>query len=305
MNPSHPAVSVIVPVYKVERWLPRCLDSLLAQTCPDWEAICVDDGSPDGCGAILDEYAAKDARFRVIHKENAGVSAARNLALEQARGEFLLFVDSDDFIHPQLMEICLTLIRRDESDLVAFTYDRKYRTKLTIRHYLGLKEKDAVDYPQYDLSALETKTTVNIFRYATERKAVVPHPRDKNPIDKRWTIKHCQPWRCLYRTERIRDIRFIDGIIYEDFPWWSRVMLATRKTTILNLPLYYYYPNFGSYIHSASQNYRIDSLKKAIDAVEAAMTRQASAAQYDAWYRNFRLPFEEKLSKKQKKSGLL
>ena len=82
-------------------------------------------------------------------------------------------------------------------------------------------------------------------------------------------------------------------------------MLATRKATILNLPLYYYYPNFGSYIHSASQDYRIDSLKKAIDAVEAAMTRQASAAQYDAWYRNFRAPFEEKLSKKQKKSGQL
>ena len=64
-----PAISVIIPVYKVERWLPRCLDSLLAQTCPDWEAICVDDGSPDQCGALLDAYAAKDARFRVIHKE--------------------------------------------------------------------------------------------------------------------------------------------------------------------------------------------------------------------------------------------
>ena len=300
-----PAISVIIPVYKVERWLPRCLDSLLAQTCPDWEAICVDDGSPDQCGALLDAYAAKDARFRVIHKANEGVSVARNVALEQARGEFLLFVDSDDFIHPQLMEICLYLIRRDESDLVAFTYDRRFRTKLTIRHFLGLKEKDVVDYPHYDLSALETKTTFNIFRYATERKAVVPHPRDENPIDQRWAVKHCQPWRCLYRAERIRDIRFLNGIIYEDFPWWSMVLLATRRATILNLPLYYYYPNFGGYIHSASQDYRIESLKKAIDVVEGEMSRNASAAQYDAWYRNFRLPFEEKLSKKQKKSGRL
>lgn len=296
-----PRISVIIPVYKAERWLPRCLDSLSAQTFTDWEAICVDDGSSDGSGKILDEYAARDARFVVLHQENGGVSRARNLALEKVRGEFLLFVDSDDFIHPQLMEICLTAARRDESDMVAFTYDRKFRARLTLRHFLGLNEKTEMHYPRYELTSLETKLTTNIFRYATERKAVVPHPADEHPVDKRWAVKHCQPWRCLYRTERIRHIHFIDGIIYEDFPWWSLVMLAVRKTTILNLPLYYYYPNFGSYIHSASQDYRIESLQKAMAAIEIEMAAKASSAQYDAWNRNFREPFEEKLRKKQKR----
>ena len=90
--------SIIVPVYNVAPYLRECLDSVLAQTCPDWECICVNDGSTDGSGAILDEYAAMDSRFRVIRQANAGVSAARNAALEAAKGEWLGFVDGDDTI---------------------------------------------------------------------------------------------------------------------------------------------------------------------------------------------------------------
>lgn len=298
-----PAISVIIPVYKVERWLPRCLDSLLAQTCPDWEAICVDDGSPDQCGALLDAYAAKDARFVVVHQENAGASHARNVALEKVRGEFILFVDSDDFIHPQLMEICLYLIRRDESDMVTFTYDRKYRTRLMLRHFFHLKEPGKVDFPRYEPERLETKVTKNIFLYATERKRVVQAPGDDRKIEKRWMVKHCHPVHGLYRSERIRDIRFIEGIIYEDFPWWSQVMLSVRKTTLLNIPLYYYYPNFSGAVLSASQDYRIKSLKKAITYIDKHMAENASASQYDAWNRNFLSFIEEKLSQKLKRSG--
>ena len=91
-----PFFSIIIPVYNVAPYLRECLDSVLAQTFGDWEAICVDDGSTDGSGAILDEYAAKDARFKVIHQVNAGVSAARNKALDEARGEWVGFLDADD-----------------------------------------------------------------------------------------------------------------------------------------------------------------------------------------------------------------
>lgn len=91
-----PYFSIIIPVYNVAPYLRECLDSVLAQTFTDWEAICVDDGSTDGSGAILDEYAAKDKRFRVIHQANAGVSAARNKALDVLNGEYVCFVDSDD-----------------------------------------------------------------------------------------------------------------------------------------------------------------------------------------------------------------
>ena len=88
-----PEVSVIVPVYKVEAYLRRCVDSILAQTFTDFELILVDDGSPDNCGAICDEYAEKDNRVRVIHKENGGVSSARNAGLDAAAGNYICFVE--------------------------------------------------------------------------------------------------------------------------------------------------------------------------------------------------------------------
>ena len=98
------AISVIVPVYNVEPYLRRCVDSILAQTFTDFELILVDDGSPDNCGAICDEYAEKDGRIRVIHKENGGVSSARNMALAEACGRYIVFADSDDVVHKQWCE---------------------------------------------------------------------------------------------------------------------------------------------------------------------------------------------------------
>ncbi len=95
---KHPQISVIVPVYKVEDYLRPCVDSILAQTWTDFELILVDDGSPDNCGAICEEYAAQDSRVRVIHRENGGLSAARNSGLEIAQGEAFAFIDSDDLI---------------------------------------------------------------------------------------------------------------------------------------------------------------------------------------------------------------
>lgn len=98
-------VSVIVPVYKAEKYLHRCVDSILAQSYADFELLLIDDGSPDNSGAICDEYAAKDSRVRVFHKENGGVSSARNLGLDNARGEWITFVDSDDYIEQDFLSI--------------------------------------------------------------------------------------------------------------------------------------------------------------------------------------------------------
>lgn len=91
-------ISVIVPVYKAERYLHRCVDSILAQSYTDFELLLINDGSPDNCGAICDEYAQKDSRVRVFHKENGGVSSARNMGLENAKGEYVTFCDSDDYV---------------------------------------------------------------------------------------------------------------------------------------------------------------------------------------------------------------
>ena len=110
-------ISVIVPVYKVEKYLKRCVDSILAQTYPCLEVILVDDGSPDGCPAICDEYAREDRRVRVIHKENGGLSDARNAGIDAAKGKFLGFVDSDDYVHPRFYELLLQALKGEGADI--------------------------------------------------------------------------------------------------------------------------------------------------------------------------------------------
>ena len=104
LPPKSPEISIIVPVYRVEKYLNSCIDSLLAQTFADFEVILVDDGSPDACSALCDAAAAKDSRIRVIHQKNRGLSGARNAGLEIARGSWLAFVDSDDCVAPQFLE---------------------------------------------------------------------------------------------------------------------------------------------------------------------------------------------------------
>ncbi len=123
-----PKVSVVIPVYKVEKYLRRCLDSLLNQTVQDWQAICIDDGSPDKSPAILDEYAAKDARFIVVHKANQGVSAARNDGIARATGDFIHFMDADDWIDAQFYEAMIGVANATKADMVCagFVSDNKY-----------------------------------------------------------------------------------------------------------------------------------------------------------------------------------
>ena len=113
-----PKFSIIIPVYNVAPYLRECLDSVLAQTFTDWEAICVDDGSTDGSGTILDEYVARDGRFRVIHQKNAGVSAARNVGIRKATGEYLTFLDGDDAYDKALLMYANKVLYETEADLL-------------------------------------------------------------------------------------------------------------------------------------------------------------------------------------------
>ena len=117
-----PKISVIVPVYKVEPYLQKCIDSILAQTFRDFELILVDDGSPDNCPAICDAAAGKDERVRVIHRKNAGLSAARNAGLSAARGEYIGFVDSDDYIAPQMYQTLYDAMVKNDAQLAICNY---------------------------------------------------------------------------------------------------------------------------------------------------------------------------------------
>lgn len=115
---KEPLISVIIPVYRVERFLSRCIDSVIEQTYKNLEIILVDDGSPDRCGDICDEYVCKDQRIKVIHKENGGVSSARNAGLDIAKGAYVTFIDSDDYWDKHYMDEMLRLLRKHDADIV-------------------------------------------------------------------------------------------------------------------------------------------------------------------------------------------
>ena len=127
-------VSIIVPVYKSKDTLKRCVESLLAQTVEDTEMILVDDGSPDGSGELCDKLAEEDSRIRVIHKENGGVSSARNVGIEAAKGDYLLFADSDDYVEQDMVEKLLSGIGNDDIAICGFHH-----------HYQG---RDIVRIPE-------------------------------------------------------------------------------------------------------------------------------------------------------------
>ena len=121
-----PTVTVIIPVYKVERYLDACVESVVRQSYADLEILLVDDGSPDRCPALCDAWAEKDPRIKVIHRENGGLSAARNSGIDAAKGEFLLFVDSDDLLEPDAVRRAVDAQRQQDADLVMFLYRDEY-----------------------------------------------------------------------------------------------------------------------------------------------------------------------------------
>lgn len=279
-----PKISIIIPMYNVEKYLRRCLDSVQNQTFQDWQAICVDDGSPDKSGSIAEEYAAKDKRFIVLHKENGGLSDARNAGMLRATGEYIMFLDSDDFIHPQTMEIAYNLAQKNKSDIVSFTYDRFYRPQLMVYHKLGFDTDKVVPIgikKRYNVDKIRNITTDDIFEYATDS---AHNTFNKN---RRFLVKHCQVWKNLYRRDLIKDIEFIKGILFEDFPWWSRVMLRKPRVTIAPVPLYYYIPNFGGIVLSAKQLRIMRSLVAGIKDSFVLYRDQANEHQMKLWSENF------------------
>ncbi len=293
---KEPLVSVIVPVYRTEQYLRRCLDSVLEQTYGNWECVCVNDGSPDGSLAVLEEYAAKDRRFRVFNQENRGISCTRNFALQQVEGEYLIFLDSDDSIHPQLLEICVYQALRDGSDLVVYGLSHSYRNLNKIFHLFGLP-----DYKPFTRKFVKEKVksvfTDNIFAYATERS----HEKLEG-IDNRYRVKHCRVCLSMYRTSSIRNVKFCPGIRYEDFPWWGEALLHIGTATINNLPLYYYYPTRTSFIMSSGNKEKVEHLEKAIAVAEKVFEHAGTPYQKKVWEERFIAPFRSRLNKKKKNS---
>ena len=281
---KNPKISIIIPIYNVEKYLRRCLDSVLNQTFTDWQAICVDDGSPDKSGEIAEEYAKKDKRFVVIHKENGGLSDARNVGMANAIGDFILFLDSDDFIHPQTLELTYNAAKQKNADMVMFDHDVKFHNRLRKKMLQGgditdvLPENKNKKYGNERIYSLK-----NVIFHATEKNRTwhVKHP----------TRRHCYVVLALYRAELVKKIPFICGIIIEDFPWWMSVLLARPKTVMLRLPLYFYMPNGVSILNSAKDLFMVKSLAQGLIYSYNLYKEKATAGEFKHFNREFLWPF--------------
>lgn len=207
---------MIVPVYKVEEYLQRCVESIVNQTYPYLEIILVDDGSPDSCGAICDALAREDSRIRVIHKENGGLSDARNAGIEIARGEYLGFVDSDDWIEPKMYELLLEMAISENVKLVCSgRYDYSAHT--------GEKKQGLCPAKREVISGEEL-----VKRIFT------------------WQNIDSAAWDKLYHRSLFREIRYPKGKINEDIPTTYRIALDAGQAGMLPEPLYVYYHRPGS-----------------------------------------------------------
>lgn len=210
---SQPLLSIVMPVYNVAPYLPRCLESLAALNPPADEIIVVDDGSTDDCPAILAGFAARLPQMRVIRQENGGLSAARNTGLDAARGKYLAFVDSDDFVAPDAYAAALRLAADDNLDMVLLNANYHF-------------EERQADYPIYaDVPATE----------------VIPGREWLRQRLRAGRFLH-MVWMHLYRREFIESnvFRFVPRLIHEDVIWTTRALLAAQRVRYIGLVAVHY-----------------------------------------------------------------
>lgn len=208
-----PKISIIVPVYNVEKYLIRCLDSIVNQTYKNLEIILVDDGSTDRCSEICDTYAGKDKRINVIHKENGGLSDARNRGIEIATGEYLAFVDSDDYIAANMYAVLLERMLNDGSDMAVCNF-------LYVDEQEKLLEESNCDIPIIN-ECIETRAAIHKLTEAKSWYYVVA-------------------WNKLYRKEIFRRLRYPKGKYHEDEFVIHHIIQNCRLISCVKDPMYYY-----------------------------------------------------------------
>lgn len=226
-----PKVSVIVPVYKVEKYLQRCLDSLLNQTFVDFDLILIDDGSPDKCGGICEQYADSDKRVHVIHQKNGGLSAARNSGIEwsvaNSGSQWITFVDSDDWVHPQYLNIL-------------YETAMKYKTDISVCAYREMTNDKSQIYDMV-LGGDDNKWTPEDFFVQHHVNATVA-------------------WGKLYKKECFRILRYPVGKIHEDEFITYQLLFSQSFVAFTGNQLYYYYINNSGIMKSESMYKRRDAL---------------------------------------------
>lgn len=247
-------LSIIVPVYNVEAFLPKCIDSLLNQDLPteNYEIILVDDGSPDNCGSICEEYASKHLNIQVIHRENGGLSAARNTGIEVAKGEYIQFVDSDDYLEPNVLDALVDKMAADQLDVLRFNYQN-------VNENYEVFDPNKVSKPFVDYR----DEVCDGLTFLNERLGFA-----------------CYAVQFVIKTELVKPIvnRFKEGIYFEDTEWTPRVLYKAKRITSTKMMVYNYLTRPGSITKSNADRKKkkvledklllIDSLKEQMRLVE-------------------------------------
>lgn len=222
-------LTVVVPVYKVEPYLARCIGSILTQTCPDFELILIDDGTPDGCGALCDEWLLRDDRIRVIHQMNGGLSAARNTGIDFAfaagDGEWLTFIDSDDDVQPEYFEVLIRTAAEQDAEISACN-----------NYLIG------PDNP----NIRKHKDDPKVERYSPDR------------FYKRYYGNVA--WAKLYHRDLFRNVRYPVGRIHEDDATTYKLLFQCDRIAYSHRLLYNYYKNPGSIMRSKRDILNCDKL---------------------------------------------
>lgn len=225
-----PLISVIVPIYKVEEYLSRCVDSIINQTYKNLEIILVDDGSPDNCPIICDDYAKRDKRIKVVHKENGGLSDARNAGMKVANGEYISFIDSDDYISLDFIKALYDTIVSEDSDIVECSVVKFYEDNHFDEYNDDLKVKN---YNTVDgLSALISESPFK---------------------------QHV--WNKMYKTQMISNIYFPIGKYNEDEFWTYQAFGHAERITKVNKTMYYYFQRDNSIMGERYNLRRLDALE--------------------------------------------
>lgn len=228
---SNPMISIIVPIYRVEKYLKECVDSILAQTYKNFELILVDDGSPDNCPAICDGYAKQDDRVVVVHKKNGGLSDARNAGLDIAKGEYIGFVDSDDYISPIMYETLMNRIISDQSDIVICEYICVDESGEIIDNNKSHRKIQSRCYLQND--------------FITEIAVL-------------YGDNYLIAWDKLYRKEIFNSLRFPIGKLHEDAFTFHHIIEKCGKISYIRDRLYYYRIREGSIMTKKFDVRRLD-----------------------------------------------
>lgn len=222
-----PLISVIVPIYNVEQYLEKCIGSIISQTYRELEIILVDDGSQDSCGNICDEYAGKDERIKVIHKENQGLGFARNSGMDIAIGEYIMFVDSDDFLSENAVECLYERLSADKTDMAvgkfAFSYADGHEDDIYCKWM-----KDKVIYSEEALKNTQFPVCA---------------------------------WGKLYKKEVFSKLRFSNAACAEDLWAYPYVMSEIKNISVVNELIYHYYQRFNSLVYAKTERTLTSTLR--------------------------------------------